>query len=222
MIDRNLLKEILISSTDVMKMKLLLDRNEKGVMPIGFIRQYQFVEPQDTLSLVFINSNYPAVLDSLFSSYLISDVNVIAFTPSFIVLDNDSIQRITKVSSGLLELVKMTEPLDRTIDRQDLAFQIEPVRSRELSSESLTMLARAWQSLSEAKVSNDYQKAASALQIISDVCAREIVKVSDRNPSLNAALSRVIHYIEAIIPAVKGKRLSISDIEQFIQNNFEK
>jgi hypothetical protein len=97
------------------------DGSSSGFKFLGFLKQFNFIESQNTLSLHFVDGNSFPLLYSLFSHYLISDVKAIrAANIGGIVLDYEYRERIVKVKTGMLELLRIYEPLLKRIEREPL------------------------------------------------------------------------------------------------------
>jgi hypothetical protein len=224
MVDRDLLE--ILNSYDVTTMELLLNQGNRGVGFLGFVRQYNFIKDRDILSLFFVNTRLPMMLDPLFSHYLISDIKVVDIAPNLILLNPDCIERITKIKLGVVERLKISEPLLERIGREALSTRVttyipEPIQLNQLNGDNLIMLRSSWQTMSEAEASNDRKVAATTLLNIADIYERESIAVSERNPDMAKTLSQMSSNIKAIAPEVKKKRISISDANQYTQLNRE-
>ncbi len=105
-------------SNSLTKMLVFLDQGSSDLRFLGFLKQYDFIESQNTLSLHFVDGSSSPMLSSLFSHYLISDVKATAVNPGGIVLSDKCRGRIAKIKTGALELLKIYEPLLKKIERE--------------------------------------------------------------------------------------------------------
>lgn len=111
------LLEIFNSST-LTEMLVFLDQENKGLRFLGFLKQYEFIESRDTLSLSIVDGNSYPILYPWFSHYLISDVKAVAINPGGVILHGDCYEKITKIKTGILESLKICEPLLKRIEKE--------------------------------------------------------------------------------------------------------
>jgi hypothetical protein len=219
----------ILNSCDVTKMRILLNQGDRGVRFLGTVRQYDFIESQDILSLSFADSRIHSVFDLLFSFYMISDVKIVGATSDLVVLNAECQERIIRTKSGILESLKIFEPLLERIERESLTgrsitYIPEPIQLNQLSSDSLNTLCHSWQLLNEAEVSGDCEAAANAILTIADIYERESVSINDRhgqNAGMAKTLETMSSTLKTLAPEVKRKHTSISIANHYAQLNRE-
>jgi hypothetical protein len=106
-------------SRNPIRMIVLIEQGSRGCRPLGFLKGYDFIESQNTLSFYFIDGSCSPILSPLFSHYLISDVKATgAVNPGGVVLSDECRGKITKIKTGILELLKISEPLLKRLERE--------------------------------------------------------------------------------------------------------
>ncbi len=227
MVNQDLLE--ILNSCDVTKMRILLNQEDRGVRFLGTVRRYGFIESQDILSLSFVDSRLHSIFDILFSFYMISDVKIVGATSDLVVLNAECQGRIIRTKSGILESLKISEPLLERIERESLTGRSithipEPIQLSQLSSDSLNTLRHSWQLLNEAEVSGDCEAAVNAILTIAGIYERESVSINDRHGQ-NAGMAKTLELmsstLKTLAPEVERKHTSISIANHYAQLNRE-
>jgi hypothetical protein len=227
MVNHDLLE--ILNSCDVTKTRILLNQEDQGVRFLGTVRQYDFIESQDILSLSFVDSRLHSVFDLLFSFYVISDVKIVGATSDLVVLNAECQERIIRTKSGILESLKISEPLLKRIERESLTGKSithipEPIQLSQLSSDGLSTLRHSWQLLNEAEVLGDCEAAVNAVLTIASVYERESVSINDRhgqNAGMAKTLGLMSSTLKTLAPEVKRKHTSIAIANHYAQLNRE-
>jgi hypothetical protein len=172
---------------------LLLENNIKGgrganIITLGYLKKYEIIKPQNIISLFFVEANTSLPFDILYSTHVVHDVSFNLFDTDNITIDSECRDRISTVKIGVLEHLKLTEPISKKIDKVfansfSINYNLDAIQNYETSAVSLAIIQEAWKRIEEAKPSNDSLAASAGLCTIADTLDQESLTTSRANAS---------------------------------------
>jgi hypothetical protein len=205
---------------------LLLEENIRGgrgsnIITLGYLKKYAIVQPQNTISLFFVETNTLSPFDLLHSIHVINDVRFNLFDTDNITIDSECRDRISTAKTGVLEQLKLTEPISKKIDKVfansfSINYNLDAIQNYETSAASLAIIQEAWKRIEEAKPSNDSLSASAGLCTIADTLDQESLTTSLKNPRMAEALTSLSYAIRNKATQIEKKLLTVEKAESII------